>query len=55
MYQNFLRIDSASPRPLMDRYAQYYDLLYANRNVSEEVDFLEEVIKKFYKGGRGES
>ena len=50
MYQNFLRIDSASPRPLMDRYAQYYDLLYANRNVSEEVDFLEEVIKKFYKG-----
>jgi SAM-dependent methyltransferase len=32
----------------MDRYAQYYDLVYVDRDASKEVDFFEEVIRKFY-------
>jgi SAM-dependent methyltransferase len=31
----------------MDQYALYYDLLYANRDVRREADFIESIIRKF--------
>ncbi|MGC9104653.1 MAG: class I SAM-dependent DNA methyltransferase [Candidatus Methanodesulfokora sp.] len=31
----------------MDQYALYYDLLYANRDVRREVDFIESIIQRF--------
>ncbi|MGC8932332.1 MAG: class I SAM-dependent DNA methyltransferase [Candidatus Methanodesulfokora sp.] len=31
----------------MDQYALYYDLLYANRDVKREVDFIESIIQRF--------
>ena len=37
---------------VFQRYAEYYDLLYRDKNYSKEVDYIDQLIKKYYPGSK---